>query len=71
MKKAMIKPEAEVAEDLSDVLDNPLTAMYAQKHPELVERAQNEAVINESLDEMKASIAAWVEEECEYKWYTF
>jgi hypothetical protein len=54
----MIKPEAEVAEDLTDVLDNPLTAMYAQKHPELVERAQNEAVINESLDEMKASIAA-------------
>ena len=53
----MVKPEAEAAEDLTDVIDNPLTALYAQKHPEIVERAQNEAVINESLDEMKASLS--------------
>jgi len=33
-------PAAKVEqEDLSDVLDNPLSAMYAAKHPEIVEKA--------------------------------
>ena len=57
LKRAMVPAAVEQAEDLSDVLDNPLTTMYAMKHPELVERAHNESVINESLDEMKASMS--------------
>ena len=50
-------PAAKVEqEDLSDVLDNPLSAMYAAKHPEIVEKAQNDSAINESLEMMKQNI---------------
>ena len=53
LQNALVPPPNAQDEDLNDVLDNPISGLYAQKHPEIVERSQEYAYVNESLDQMK------------------
>jgi len=53
LQNALVPPPNAQDEDLNDVLDNPISGLYAQKHPEIVERSQEYAYVNESLYQMK------------------